>query len=903
MFLQSALVGAAVILLAVILDVWLIRWSHQKWRVDETGPQVWVLGRYSPVLTWLKYRRWPAVRWRLPFSRRGSNVAGKHIPSPVSDSPFASAPVPPEAPPPEDLPSAASSLSVSETTPESGPDSEPFRPTSRVKILLELPEGVRMRITVESLNEPAPDGRAALAGPAQVEVLVKTPAGQNARIVTRQEDVLSANAPTWGGAQHILRGWAARAPLAASWRRLRAVARSHVWTLEGVLFGLSSLVYLATRLIGLDSFPIYFFSDEAVQTVLAAHFIRDRFVNYAGEFFPTYFQNGPFYNLSASVYLQVIPYLLFGPSIFVTRATSVLVTALGALAVGLILKQIFKLPYSWAGVLLLSLGPAWFLHSRTAFETAEMVAFYAIFLYFYLLYRCRSPRYLYPALVVGAVAFYTYSPGQMVMLVTGALLFLFDVRYHWHALRRGLALRGVLLLAVLAMPYVRFRLAHPEAATNQLRERGSYLVDPAVPLQEKLSRAASEYAYGLSPRYWFAPNNRDLPRHVMKGYGNLMGWTLPFAALGLLLALKEIRSPAHRGVLAALLAAPSGALLVQVGITRVLMFVIPATLLTALGLSATLTWLERFRVPRPALAVGAFVLLSGGNFFLLRDALVNGPLWFRDYTLGGMQYGAKQLFGEAIPQYLDRDPNLRVAVSPSWANGADEFAFFFLTDEQLKRVQTHNIDYYAFEKHDDLIANTVLVMMPQEYEQARADPKFTDLRVEQTIPYPDGSPGFYFVRVAYSTDADTIFAAEREARRRLVEEQVELDGQRVTVVHSPFGAGDIHHIVDGDPFTLVRGLEANPLVLDFRLPQARALSGVMVTLGSMDNFSLTINLYAPGAETPVVYTENYRRLPDDPQVEMSFDHGPGSVIRIEIDILNNLAGETAEIHIREVRFH
>jgi len=64
-----------------------------------------------------------------------------------------------------------------------------------------------------------------------------------------------------------------------------------------------------------------------------------------------------------------------------------------------------------------------------------------------------------------------------------------------------------------------------------------------------------------------------------------------------------------------------------------------------------------------------------------------------------------------------------------------------------------------------------------------------------------------------------------------------------------------------------------------------------------------MNLYAPGAETPVVYTENYRRLPDDPQVEMSFDHGPGSVIRIEIDILNNLAGETAEIHIREVRFH
>ena len=62
MFLQSALVWAAVILLAVILDVWLIRWAHQKWWVDEAGPQVRVLGRYSPVLTWLKYRRWPALK-------------------------------------------------------------------------------------------------------------------------------------------------------------------------------------------------------------------------------------------------------------------------------------------------------------------------------------------------------------------------------------------------------------------------------------------------------------------------------------------------------------------------------------------------------------------------------------------------------------------------------------------------------------------------------------------------------------------------------------------------------------------------------------------------------------------------------------------------------------------------
>jgi len=49
------------------------------------------------------------------------------------------------------------------------------------------------------------------------------------------------------------------------------------------------LVYLAVRLIGLATFPIYFFTDEAVQTVMAEDFVRDGLRNYNGELLPTYF--------------------------------------------------------------------------------------------------------------------------------------------------------------------------------------------------------------------------------------------------------------------------------------------------------------------------------------------------------------------------------------------------------------------------------------------------------------------------------------------------------------------------------------------------------------------------------------------------------------------------------------
>ncbi|MDX1437421.1 MAG: hypothetical protein R3335_11450, partial [Anaerolineales bacterium] len=111
-----------------------------------------------------------------------------------------------------------------------------------------------------------------------------------------------------------------RAGVAAAGARVLAWCRARSLTLGLVLFGLSLLLYLAVRLIALESFPIYFFTDEAVQTVLAADFLRDNFFGEDKVFFPTYFRNVYQFNLSTSVYLQILPYLFFGKSLFVTRA-------------------------------------------------------------------------------------------------------------------------------------------------------------------------------------------------------------------------------------------------------------------------------------------------------------------------------------------------------------------------------------------------------------------------------------------------------------------------------------------------------------------------------------------------------------------------------------------------------
>jgi hypothetical protein len=76
------------------------------------------------------------------------------------------------------------------------------------------------------------------------------------------------------------------------------------------LLATSLAAYALTRLIGLADFPIYFFTDEAVQTVLlrtcCATAGTAATIAAAHLFLNTYQ-----YNLSTSVYLQVLPLVLF----------------------------------------------------------------------------------------------------------------------------------------------------------------------------------------------------------------------------------------------------------------------------------------------------------------------------------------------------------------------------------------------------------------------------------------------------------------------------------------------------------------------------------------------------------------------------------------------------------------
>jgi hypothetical protein len=628
-------------------------------------------------------------------------------------------------------------------------------------------------------------------------------------------------------------------------------------------FGLTIIIYLISRFWSLDHFPIYFFSDEAIQTVLASNLVNSFFFDATGRFLPTFFLNVDKYNLGFTVYLQIIPYLLFGKSVIATRGMSVLITLFGVAAVCLIMKNIFKSRYWWSAGLFLSITPVWFLHSRTAFEATAMASFYAMFLYCYMMYRNGSPRYLYAAIVFGGLSFYSYSPGEVVVVVTGLLMLLCDWRYHWQ--QRATGTKALFLLTLIVLPYIRYLIEQPGESVAHLEDLGSYWT-LSISLVEKVGRYFSNYFFGLNPAYLYLPNHYDLERHIMKGYGHFLLATAPLALIGLGAVLSHLRSPGHRIVLIALLAAPTGAALVQIGMPRILVIVMPIALLTAMGLTFCLDWLARKSKIDNILALASFLLLAFVNIYMTADALRNGPLWFQDYGLYGMQYGSEQVFG-TIKIYLQGHPNTTVIVSPDWANNVPAINDFFIPDHSSTAIAS--IDYHIDEYHP-IDPDSIFVMTPPEFERTTNSHKFKDIRVEEVLNFPNGQPGFYFVRLQYADNIRELLAEDSAARHSLQKGTVMVDGRSIPIQFSQLDGGSIQNVFDGNPNTLVRTKAINPFVLDLSFPIERKIREVTLRIGG-EHTRIIVQAMEDGGAKSVTYSQDIS--PANQPRDVSIDFG------------------------------
>ncbi|MEA4811495.1 MAG: hypothetical protein VB108_02860 [Anaerolineaceae bacterium] len=683
----------------------------------------------------------------------------------------------------------------------------------------------------------------------------------------------------------------AQAQKPGKWMKFERPSIKISWQTAAFVAGM--LVYLLTRFIQIDKFPIYFFCDEAIQTMSAVDLIQKGFKDSAGNFLPAYFQNGGQFNLGLSVYWQLIP-AMFARSVTVTRAVAALATLVFPLSLAFALKDIFKVKHWWLAPLVIAAIPAWFLHSRTAFETCIGASMFSLFIYFYLKYRLQQRKFLYWSLFFGALAFYAYSPMQMVILVSGFLLLLIDFRYHWQD--KATFLRGILLLILLAAPDIWFRNTHQEAIKQHLNLLHSYILDPALQTGQKLILFITRYLRGFDPSYWFFYNKQDLARHLMLNWSHMPTLFLPLVLLGLWQAIKDMAKPENRVLLAAFFAAPSGAALVEPSITRLMMMVVPYAYLTCLGANWLLNLIEnKMQYSKIIVAVTAGVLALSAAWMTF-DALHNGPTWYNDYTLYGMQWGAQQIFTEIRAQ-LKADPSTKVIITPSWANNTDVLGRFFLGDPLP--IQFNSINSYT-NKMLPIDEKNLFVLTPEEVENLEESAKFKKPLIQKIINWPDGRPGFYFLKLQYRDNAEAIFEAEAIELRKPMQDTIMLFGQEVAAEFSRIDMAKIAAAFDNDERSLTRTYEANPFLITLKFPQPVHIHAVISTIGS-PHTQIKISITRPDGSNGEYIAEAPERNNAIRPLEVDFGKVE-ALIQMQISIHSVDEKEPTHVHIWDIQF-
>ena len=142
-----------------------------------------------------------------------------------------------------------------------------------------------------------------------------------------------------------------------------------------------------------------------------------------------------------------------------------------------------------------------------------------------------------------------------------------------------------------------------------------------------------------------------------------------------------------------------------------------------------------------------------------------------------------------------------------------------------------------------------------------------------------------------------MLAAEREARSALVVETTLLDGSPVRVSHSLADAGTAADLFDPDRRTLLRGLEANPFVLDFEFSTPRDIGRIGLDLYPVE-LGLTVSVWPDDGGEARTFTSEYRGLRDnEAHVEFLVPSGPVRTRRLRLALRDLLQTDTAKIHV------
>jgi hypothetical protein len=661
-----------------------------------------------------------------------------------------------------------------------------------------------------------------------------------------------------------------------------------------IIFGI--ILYLFTRLWRISDFPIYFFTDEAHIVNFGVDLIKHKFIGSDKILFPLYFEQAPGrYMPLLSVYFLGFAATWFGRSVTVVRSTQAILSVLIPLSVTLALKYVYKIKWWWLGLGVTSIIPTLFLHSRTDFETISATSFYGVFLLFYLFYLSKNKWYILPAIFCAFASFYSYSNAQIIVLCTGLLLLFSDLRYHlknWKQL-----FIGIMVIGMLSIPLFIFQQKHTNALSHHLCTIGSYWCSN-ISIFAKLHRYGTNYLHGFSFNYWFMPDTYEVIRHRMLGTGKIQLYLFPFFLIGIIAVLANLKKPMYRVLIITALCSPAGAALEDIGITRVMIFIIPAIILICIGLNKILIIVSKYI---NSLFVG-FVIVIALSFLsvqMLFNAVNHGSTWFTDYGMFGMQYGEKILFTNKIIPYLKIHHDAHIYVSPSWANSPENFITFFLPETYQNNVMITGIEDFT-KIIKPMGSNDVVVATSSELHALQQNPIFSVIKTIDTITYPDGTNGFNFIKLQYSTSAPDIISQKIINDHLPVTENIKLFNTTVHLTHSQISSGTMNDIFDDNKQTLIRGSVSNPFVIHLNFDQQQNFSGFDLTTGSLD-YELKIKILANGNTNPIELNESFAKLGPDPTVHVDFSPTKIPVQEINLEIRDINKPGDAQIHIRELK--
>lgn len=658
-----------------------------------------------------------------------------------------------------------------------------------------------------------------------------------------------------------------------------------MWGIAALL-GLYSLMYLT----GLERFPAAFGADEAITSNLAEELITQDFQDGVGRFLPLYMVDHSGHLWGIGVYGQALMILVFGKSLWAVRLLSALGALIGVVALGVMLRDVFKVRFWWLGSLGLMTAPVWVLFSRQAGSPVLMTSFYAAALCFYALYRKTAvARYLYVSVGCGVVAFYASPALQPLAVLTFVLLIVMDWPYHW--MNRAASLRALGMGGVLLCPHGLYYFSEGGGAASLLG-LGS-LFESGKDLQiSGWFQFVSASLRCLSPLYWYWPPFQDGRSYSLLGYSYLFIATLPLVVIGWLLAWRRIRLPEYRLLLLAWGVTPllAGLRKGDETITYVLPAVIPLMLFAGLGIDWLLHHLKMARWPQKVANIAIVTVFGASGLGMWSE------IWQSYPGAGGTYSQADASFPsiEILRWLQQASSEGQIYLSPG-IYLLDEQLRFFIVPEKIFNFGSPSRLFY-----EQLpVQKLALLLVPDEYERIASSPKFSQVRVERIFYDSERQAVAYGIFIEYADNFDKILAVEAEARHRLERATLVIDGTPAQVGYSPLDIGQIERAFDGNLDTIIRTAEANPAVVEITFSIPHQVCGVSVAIRST-TLEITARLHLFDDAEPLKFLELFTASGEHPEAILGFGDCY-QVRRMVIEVRDPTQGEPANIHIWEIR--